>query len=71
MSVAKSLIKGAEEALAIAKGETVSAAMLKSAEPYEALVKGREGREVFTQKTLPDDVRAEMLAGIEQELKHD
>ena len=63
MSVAKSLIKGAEEALAIAKGEAVPAAILKGAVPYEALVKGSEGREVFTQKTLPDDVRAEMLAG--------
>ena len=71
MSVAKSLIKGAEEALAIAKGEAVPAAMQRNAEPYEVLVKGRDGREVFTKKTLPDDVRAEMLAGIEQELKHD
>ena len=50
MSVAESLIKGAEEALAIAKGELESADIQKYAEPNEVLVKGKEGRQVFTQK---------------------
>ncbi len=45
--------------------------VLMSAKHYEALVKGRDGREVFTLDTVPDDVRAEMLAGIEQELSHE
>ena len=45
--------------------------VLMSAKHYEELVKGRDGREVFTLETVPDDVRAEMLAGIEQELNHD
>ncbi len=45
--------------------------VLMSASHYDNITKGYEGREVFTRDTVPEDVRAEMLAGIEMELNHE
>lgn len=45
--------------------------VLMSAEHYEALTKRQETREVFEISTVPEDVRAEMLEGIDKKLSHD
>lgn len=45
--------------------------VIMNIEHYERLVKGRDGREVFAHDTVPEDVRQEMLTGIEGELAHD
>ncbi|MFG5379640.1 hypothetical protein [Yoonia sp. R2-816] len=45
--------------------------VLMSAEHYEALRKGQDTREVFELSTVPDDVRSEMLEGIDKELNRD
>ena len=45
--------------------------VLMSLAHYESITKSRRGREIFTLDTAPDDVRREMLAGIEMEFNHD
>ncbi|WP_299082983.1 type II toxin-antitoxin system prevent-host-death family antitoxin [uncultured Ruegeria sp.] len=45
--------------------------VLMSAEHYETLTKGRDGREVFELDTVPDGVREEMLTAIDAELSRD
>lgn len=45
--------------------------VIMSADHYNKLALGRDGREVFELHSAPQDVRDEMLAGIEQELNRD
>ena len=45
--------------------------IIMSADYYEALTDSHTGQEVFDSQTVPDDVRAEMLAAIDQELDRD